>query len=67
MLADMSVGLLQRINQPQCGWLRIVIQVVTDGFIDIPICQYTRDDGFDFHPRAMGFVPDWTRSRSAVK
>ena len=67
MFTDMSVGLLQRINQPQCCWRRILIEVVFDGFIDRPVSRYTREDGLELHPQDFGFVPDRTRSRSAVK
>lgn len=44
MAADVGVGLLQRVNEVQRGFIGPLAQVVSDGLIDISIGQLTRDD-----------------------
>ena len=47
--------------------VRLPLQVVPDGLIDVPVGHYARNDGLGLHPRALGLPRDRTRSRSASK
>ena len=51
MAADVLVGLLQRINEPQRGLLSLFAQIVRNGLVHIPVCKFTWDDGLGLHPR----------------
>ena len=62
MESDVAVRTLQRFDEPQRDFLAGLAQVVVDGFFDIPVGLFPRDDTLATHSRCR-----CTRSRKRSK
>ena len=66
MATDLTIGLLQSINEPQCCIQRVLAQIVIDCLFDISLSEFARYDGSGRH-RAAPRLGALTFRRSASK